>query len=115
MSYSLEWNSGGTQETNWQSLVGTTSENTDLRFELTSLSTGTAYKFQYRVQNEVGWSEPSEIMMTYAGLETSKITTTLTQVDPVDPTLVLFTWNEPTYLGGIPLRAYYIEIRGSDG
>lgn len=47
-------------------------------------------------------------MLTYAGLETSQITVTFTEIDPVDPKLVLFTWDEPDYLGGIALVAYHV-------
>ena len=48
--YSLEWNSGGAQETNWSSLV----ESSSRTFTVSSgLTTGTQYKFRYRVSNEL--------------------------------------------------------------
>ena len=40
LSYSLEWNSGGTQETNWSPLVGSSSDNLSLQFTVSALSTG---------------------------------------------------------------------------
>ena len=115
LSYSLEWNSGGTQESNWTSLVGDSVDNLVRTYTLDSLSTGTAYKFRYRVKNEVGWSDPSPVMLTYAGLEASKITVTTTEVDSTDPTLILFSWDQPADLGGLPLTSYRIEIKGHDG
>ena len=112
ISYSLQWNSGGTQETNWVALVGEAPDSTGQTFSVEGLVTATAYKFRYRVKNEVGWSDPSPIMLTYAGLETSQIQNTLTEIDPVDPLLVLFSWDEPADLGGLTLLSYRIEIRG---
>lgn len=50
LAYILEWNQGGTQETIWSSLV----ESLSRTFEKTGLNTSTAYKFRYRVKNEVG-------------------------------------------------------------
>lgn len=53
--------------------------------------------------------------MTYAGKETSKISITTALIDPVDPTLVIFSWDEPTYLGGLTINSYLVEIKSIDG
>ena len=40
ISYALEWNSGGTQESNWSALVGTSTLSTSRTFTQSGLSTG---------------------------------------------------------------------------
>jgi hypothetical protein len=50
-------------------LVGYDSDNLDTSFLQGSLTTGDMYKFRYLVKNEVGWSDPSPILTTYAGVE----------------------------------------------
>ncbi len=49
-------------------------------------------------------------MTTYAGKETSKITILTVAVDQDDPRFMLFEWQEPTYLGGLTINAYRVEI-----
>lgn len=115
LSYSLEWNSGGTQETIWSPLIGFNSDSTATSFEVLGLTSGAAYKFRYLVRNEVNWSDPSPVMLTYAGLEASQITVTQNEVDPVDPLYILFSWDEPSDLGAMPIDSYVIEIRDSEG
>ena len=111
LAYTLEWNLGGTQEEIWSSLV----ESSARTFDKTGLSTGTVYKFRYRVKNEVGVSEPSPVMMTYAGKEASTITITSALIDASEPTHITFAWEAPNYLGGLPITAYIVEIRAMDG
>ena len=95
--------------------MGESSDNLDTSYTKGSLTTGAIYKFRYLVKTEVGWSEASPIMTTYAGVEPAQITGATTQIDPVDPTLALLGWSPPSYDGGLPIIAYQVKIGASDG
>lgn len=62
-AYSLEWNSGGSGDTYTSLYEGT---NNYYQFAVTS---GTQYKFRYRVKNDLGYSSDySDVLNTYAAI-----------------------------------------------
>ena len=95
--------------------MGLSDNNLDTAYTKSSLITGEMYKFRYLVRNEVGWSDPSPVMTTYAGVEPSQIIGATTQINPDDHTLALLEWSAPSYNGGMSIITYQVKIGASDG
>ena len=101
-SYSLEWNGGGSGEVSWTSLV----DDIATSYVKTGLTTGTMYKFRYLAKNDVGYSDPSPVMTTYAGTEPSQPAIPTTLIDSSTPTAVTITWTAPGDDGGLAVSSY---------
>ena len=103
LSYSLEWY----YESTWTSLV----DNISTSYTKTGLTTGTMYKFRYLAKNDVGYSDPSPVMTTYAGMEPSQIATPTTEIGVGSATSVTIGWTVPGDDGGLSVSGYQILIR----
>ena len=103
-AFVIEWNTGGDQELTWTEI----SNGVGTQVTVTSLVSGSTYKFRYKVANEVGLSDPSPILTTFAGFNPSQVLNTATVLYASDQTLVRVTWDEPTELGGMAIEAYRI-------
>ena len=56
LSYNLQYNQGGSSS-NFVSVIGESPPNLLLTITKGGLNTNTLYRFQYRVQNKLGWSD----------------------------------------------------------
>lgn len=88
LSYKLEWNSGGSGDT-FTPIVGDVLNNMDQVQTVGSLTTGNIYKFRYAVKNEVGWSDYSDVLITYAATAPQQLTSPTTTIDS---TTVKISW-----------------------
>ena len=114
LSYQLLWNGGGLGETTWIDLIGLSNPNLMTSFTHTGLTTGTMHKYKYLVGNEVGWSDASPIMTTYAGTEPNMMVAATTQID-TDVTQVKISWTTPTDNGGMSVTGFKVMIGSVNG
>jgi hypothetical protein len=70
LSYSLDWDYGS--GSTYVNLIGGTNDSLTLSYTKTGLTTGSTYKFRYRVKNIFGWSAYSSILSLTAAKIPSK-------------------------------------------
>ncbi|MCP3681809.1 MAG: fibronectin type III domain-containing protein, partial [bacterium] len=106
-SYNLQYDNA-TNGVTWTDLVGYSPDSTNLTFTKTGLSTGSQYKFRYRVKNVHGWSSSfSPILSVYAAVTPSQPTTVTTSLVGTD---VKVSWDLSDD-GGLPITKYEIKFQ----
>jgi len=73
------------------------------------------HKYRYLVKNEVGWSDPSPTMQTYAGTEPSLMSAPTIDINTNLVTKVKITWSAPIDDGGMSVTAYKVLLRATTG
>lgn len=106
--YSLEWNSGGEDDV-YTVLYEDVNTQTSV-----AVTTGTMYKFRYRLMNDLGYSvDYSPVLITYGAKAAGQMMPPQTEIYQNS---VRIFWTDEAVLdsGGIPLSAYQILIRTWD-
>lgn len=110
LSYRLDWNSGGSGST-YTTLIGDPTDSLVTSQTLTSLTTGTMYKFRYSIRNDIGWSLYSDELITYSAIAPAQMSAPTTSIDSLT---VKIQWVDPDN-GGMPITAYQILIQSKNG
>lgn len=94
VSYSIEFFDG----TNYVSLIGETTNNTDRTvIKASGLSSGVGYMFRYRALNAHGWSDYSDVETIIAGVVPT-LPLNIATTNSADKFVI--TWDDPANIGG---------------
>lgn len=74
---------------------------------------GTRYKYRYAAKNEVGTSDYSPVLDTFAAEIPDQVATATTEIYASDFSKVKITWTQPADTGAISITAYEIVIADS--
>jgi len=108
ISYHLQYDQG---TTTWTDLQGFASDSTLLTHTISSLTSGTEYKFRLRAKNSLGYGVySSEVAMTPAATPS----TPSAPVTTLDEPYARITWSAPSD-NGSPITSYTITILQQDG